>query len=337
MEKDTVDTAKTIMNTHKRGPIALKREVYVPSSSDPRTELRKLVREHKALVKSGVAITNMTKDKVARQDFLDDQGNVIRKKGDAMPCLLPSDVQKQYEMMVKEVTNRAADKLKANMLKNLRKIPIYTLFLEKVFGLGEIVSSYLIAEIDIHRSIKPSALRRFCGFAVIDGGLERPAPGAKNRYSKELRTRIYQAFSAMWKNGIGKGKTSKYLKIWADAKHRKMQMAVAGKVDNGRGKKCSAAGYAHSYGWHKAADILIEDLYVVWRAIEGLPVWPSYYAAKLGYEHGGKISVNAPKSLTVDEALELVGDVSGQVYTWSEAERKGVAVDVEEVDAAAEE
>jgi hypothetical protein len=66
-------------------------------------------------------------------------------------------------------------------------------------------------------------------------------------------------------------------------------------------------GHAHSYGWHKAADILIEDLYIVWRTLAGMPVWPSYYAAKLGYEHGGKISVNAPKMLSLDEAKALVG------------------------------
>ncbi len=38
-------------------------------------------------------------------------------------------------------------------------------------------------------------------------------------------------------------------------------------------------------------------------------MWPSYYAAKLGYEHGGKVCVEAPKMITVDEALALVGNV----------------------------
>jgi hypothetical protein len=74
-------------------------------------------------------------------------------------------------------------------------------------------------------------------------------------------------------------------------------------------------GHAHSYGWHKAADILLEDLYVVWRALEALPVWPSYYAAKLGYEHGGApvdkvegyFKNAAPKMLTVEDAKRLVG------------------------------
>lgn len=335
MEKNEVTDAKSIMGTHRSGPKRLKKELPVPSTDDPRAELRKLVREHKALVKSGVAITNMTKDKVARQDFLDAQGNVLRKKGDAMPCLLPDDVQVQYQTMVKEVTQRASDRLESAMSRELKKIPVYNLFLKNVYGVGAVVAAYLVAEIDIHRAVKPSALRRFCGFAIINGRMERPQPGQKNSYSKEMRTRIYQAFSAMWKNGVGRGKTSKYLKVWTDAKHRKMSMAVAGKIESS-GKQCSAAGFAHSYGWHKAADVLLEDLYIVWRALEGLPVWPSYYAAKLGYEHGGKISVNAPKMLTVEEALALVGDVGGVIHTWTEMERKGVEA-AEQIDAAAEE
>lgn len=90
----------------------------------------------------------------------------------------------------------------------------------------------------------------------------------------------------------------------------------------------SARGFAHSYGWHKAADVFLEDLYTVWRAIEGLPVWPAFYAAKLsGYKHAsGKICVDAPTMLTLEEALELVGD---KVYGT-------VDVDLEELDQAAE-
>lgn len=59
--------------------------------------------------------------------------------------------------------------------------------------------------------------------------------------------------------------------------------------------------------------------HIVWRTLEGLEVWPSYYAAKLGYEHGGKISVNAPRKLTVEEAIALVGDFEGHAYDWEKS------------------
>ena len=37
--------------------------------------------------------------------------------------------------------------------------------------------------------------------------------------------------------------------------------------------------------------------------------WPDWYAAKLGYMHGGKIAVREPKMMTYDEAVAAVGDV----------------------------
>ena len=88
------------------------------------------------------------------------------------------------------------------------------------------------------------------------------------------------------------------MQIWNDVKHRELSA--------GRTK-----AHSDSKGWHKAADVFLEDLYIVWRAMEGLDIWPSYYAAKLGYMHGGKISVNAPTRMTVEDALAVVGYVGG--------------------------
>jgi len=65
-------------------------------------------------------------------------------------------------------------------------------------------------------------------------------------------------------------------------------------------------GFAHSKGWHAAADVLVEDMYIVWRAQLGLPVWPDYHAAKLGYSHNGKICVDAPRTMTLEEAKAFV-------------------------------
>ena len=57
-------------------------------------------------------------------------------------------------------------------------------------------------------------------------------------------------------------------------------------------------------GWMKAADLLLLDLYTVWRAIEGLPIWPSYVEGMRGYRHGDDKQIpNAPEILTVEQAL----------------------------------
>jgi hypothetical protein len=84
-------------------------------------------------------------------------------------------------------------------------------------------------------------------------------------------------------------------------------------VDNETGKQIgevrSAKKFIHDAGRRKATDVFLEDLYTIGRTLEGLPVWPSWYAAKLGYKHGGKVCVNAPTELTLEQAKELVGDV----------------------------
>lgn len=300
--EDMIDDIKTVLDTQKR--LVSKRRKH-QATGDPREELKKLVKQHRALIRTSVSITHMASDRTNRET------------GETIPCNLPLDIQEQLKGVAQEAVKKRATHLETAMLQQLRQVPIYDRFLKHVFGVGPVVAAYLVSEIDIHRSVKSSALRRFCGLAVINGRLERRAKGVKSSFSSELRTRLYQMFSSMWKNGRGKGRTCKYLEVWTNSKHRKLQTAVDDKVNNGV-KEVSAQGYAHSYGWHKAADVFIEDLYMVWRALEGLPVWPSYYAAKLGYEHGGKISVNAPKTLTVEEALAVVGEVGGRECKWDD-------------------
>ncbi len=287
-----------------------KRELYIPTYDDPREELRHLVKQHKSLTRSSVAITSMCSDR----EFEQDDGSVEVVKSN-----VPADAREAM-VEVSEVLKKKAGHLESKMLRTLKKIPIYTHFLEGVFGVGAVTSAYLVSEVDIHKATKISNLRRYCGLAVMNGALERPTKGQKLGYNKELRTRLFQAFSSMWK--LRDGRTSKYLTIWSDYIHRMhhsdrvtdAKVDAKGKwsgkiVKDGGDKQVSAAGFVFSTGWHKAADEVIEDLYIVWRALEGLPVWPSYHAAKLGYSHGGKICVNAPKILTLEEAKALVGFV----------------------------
>jgi hypothetical protein len=200
------------------------------------------------------------------------------------------------------------------MTRELKRVDVYQLFLSKVFGCGPVVSSYLIAMIRTDRLNKVSNLRRYCGYACDESGrLERRSGGPKfdpqgvrtegtGTFNDDLRRCIWQMFSAMWKNAAKKsekapyGSTTKYLTRWREAK--------AGALAVGMPK-----GKAHSKGMHKAADLFIEDLYTVLCALTGLPVWPSWYAMKLGFYHGGKVCVNQPKMLSVEEAITLVGNV----------------------------
>lgn len=321
------EVEKAVGPKRPRGKLAklAPKPTYVPSSDDPRTELQRLVRQHRGWTRKSVSILQMASDRT----------NHVT--GDPIICDLPDDRRADFKR-VHDALKRDAGELEKSMTKELRKLPIFTEFLSKVFGFGPVVCAYLIAEIDIRRAEKISNLRRYCGLAVINGRLERPKAGQKNAYNKEVRTRLYQAFGSMWKNAAKKsadapyGKTTKYLDVWKNYKHRMLhserydaekntliefQTSERASVDAIHGERTSLAfrkgakKVIHSTGWHKSADVFLEDLYTVWRAIEGLPVWPSYYAAKLGFAHGGKISVNAPRILTLAEALEIVGNPGG--------------------------
>lgn len=281
--------------------------IDIEAHEDPMVELRQLMRQHKNLVKKSVAVEAMVRDR-------------IFKNGDVMTCDIPDDRKNDFRSL-SDVLKDDAKKLESKIEKVLRDIPIYKCFLSKVFGCGTIVAAYLIADIDIRKANKVSNLRRFCGLAVIDGRLERRTPGRKSGYNGELRMRLYQMFSSLWKNAAKRtpetpnGATSKYLEIWRDYKNRMQNSSRYDATKNtliehaGEGVRKGAKSVIHATGWHKAADVFIEDLYIAWRSLEGLPVWPSYNAAKLGYSHGGKVCVNEPRLLTIDEALSTIGDV----------------------------
>jgi hypothetical protein len=282
----------------------------VPHHDDPRDELKRLVKLHNTHIKSSVALHHMGSDRT------------LHETGEVIPCLLPMDgIGGRNELLqMSENQKKAATKLESAMTRELKKLPVYNLFLKNVYGVGPVVAAYLCATINIRRAEKPSQLQRYCGLAVIDGHFERRSGGPKydpkgnlteatGTFNQELRTRIFQAFSSMWRTkGTG---SSKYIDIWENTRARDLLKANdKGKIES-NGKEVSAKGHAFQKGWHVAAQLFAYDLYLVWRAIEGLPSWTTWYDWARGYEHGrGPLPrENAPRMLTVEQALEIVGYV----------------------------
>jgi len=60
--------------------------------------------------------------------------------------------------------------------------------------------------------------------------------------------------------------------------------------------------------WRVGAQLFLEHLYIVWRTLEGLEVWPGYHEAMRRYAHMTHEPVeNKPERLTLEEALRRVG------------------------------
>lgn len=309
---------------------------YVPTHEDPIVELRALVRRHAAIVKTSVSLTNQSSDRVIREGD---------RKGEKIPCSLSEDVAK----MVKETAKRAskdAKSLEPLIEKTLRQIPIYTLFLKHVFGMGPVVAGYLVANVKIDLARRPSNLIRYCGNAIdpATGRLERrggapKAIGGTGTYNAEIRTRLWQFMCAAMKNSYKHsakaphGVSSRYLDAWRGALIGEAERKHAGTQAN-------AKTVPFFKGRMVATDLFLHDLYIVWRSLMGLEVWPSWHSARVtGRRHGdGAPVVNEPEVWTVEQALAFVGDVGSRPLSQPAVPFKELSIisdDPDDIDLAA--
>jgi hypothetical protein len=301
-------------------------EVLYPDN--PRAELKRLVKMHAALTRAAVATHHMGSDRKK----VDESGAIT----ETIPCLLPAPQQDALKACSAGLSAEARRLAGTAMKDQYRQLPIYQTFLSHIYGFSSgVCVSYLCGTIDIRRAEKPSHLIRYCGLGIDSktGALERRVsppkyawngeydPNRGGTYNAVMRTRIYQAFTTMWKNSRGTERTatSKYLDIWHNKKARVLlsERVKDGKIslliprvtkEGKRITEVSAQGFAHSVGWHTAASVFLYDLYLMWRSLEGLPVWLSYYEWARGREHNGPPieRENKPRMMTVDQVLKYI-------------------------------
>ena len=299
---------RTAPNPTKLAKRLGKRRAPEPVASDsPSIELRRIVHVHRTLLRDATAIDNMSSDRVWKKKDVD--GNEVKE---TVPCRLPEhnkvDMQATAEKLREE-----AKHLERAMLVQLRQIPVYVEFLSKVKGVGPVTAGYLAAMVRIDRSVKVSQLIRYCGFGTgRDGKSERREGAPKyapdgsvtdgtGTYNDELKIALVMCLKFMRMSCAKERATNRYLKRWDDAKHTALT------IPNARLGRVMRDGEADDKGRRKATDLFLWDLYVMWRTLEGLPVWPDKYAAMRGVMHGGAGCENVPMTLTLDEGREMVG------------------------------
>jgi hypothetical protein len=269
-----------------------KRTEEAPVESDPRSELRRLVRLHKRWTRTAAAWERSVSD-------------VTLRTGEEVKCTLPTSHRQDIARSVKSLRAEASA-LETAMGRQLRTLPVYRHFLKKVLPRGVVMAAYLCAMIDITKCRYVSNLIRYCGNAcsASTGKAERrvasagpKATGGSGTFNDELKSIIYMALCAWWKQARRLG-ANKYIVRWINVRHTRLT----------RGEPKGKAFHA---GRRKATDLFLWDLYLVWRTLEGLPVWPDKYTADRGFAHGSaETRANEGRVFTLDEALALVGDLT---------------------------
>lgn len=206
----------------------------------------------------------------------------------------------EYALVNSYIRTLRTEELQFNdIAKQLEEFPIYTEFLKDVRGCGPALSAIIISYFDIHKAHYPSNMLAYCGIDVAPDGRGR------GRFAEHLVEREY-----VDKNGKDKTRMS----ITFDPFLKTKMVGVLG-----TSFLRSASPYRQAYDGYKnriasrpiqatedklsdlhihrmavryMIKIFIIDLYKKWRALEGLPVAPSYEEAKLGMgeHHQGKVN-----------------------------------------------
>lgn len=180
--------------------------------------------------------------------------------------------------------------------KMLEDIPLYRDYLSSVVGIGPAMGGVIISEIDIHKARYPSSLHMYAGLDVVideeDGHGEGRSKKAhhlidveytnKKGEQKTRKSITYNPFLKSKLIGVlgpsfNKCGNPDYAPLYQDYKHR-LEMH-SNHVEKTK-------GHRHAMAIRYSVKRFLNDLYVKWRTIEGLPVAEPYEVAKLGYKHG---------------------------------------------------
>lgn len=206
--------------------------------------------------------------------------------------------------------------LEKQMADYLESFPIWTKFMKEIKGLGPLMGGVMISEFDIHKAKYVSSMWKYAGVGVINGeGQCRKANHLVdyeyiNREGK-LETKKGITFNPFLKTKLlgvlgpnllkqhgsqlkKDGKGHKYGNVYYNYKNRQIQKREIEimKLSNEENitileaeekiKKTLPDARLHNRSMRYMIKILIQDLYPVWKKIEGLPAMPPYAEAKLG-------------------------------------------------------
>jgi hypothetical protein len=199
--------------------------------------------------------------------------------------------------------------LEKDMLKQLKRFPVYNEFLVKVKGVGPVSAGWIIAEFNIHIADTVSKLWQFSGmnpgmvrgkkrvekkdsysFVVTDKMVrgDKRTPGFVAPFNGRLRV----ALLGVMADGFIKAQNSYAMDYYYPYKNRKENSASEVLHWKSKGKPAAmvpwkdvSKGHRDSAAKRYMIKAFLKDLYVAWRTVEGLPVREPYAEEYLGKKH----------------------------------------------------
>ena len=215
--------------------------------------------------------------------------------------------------MFKEVSDDARKQEKEvekKLIDVLRRMPIYTEYLEGVKGVGTVAAAHICGSFDIYEARTVSKMWQYCGLnpSMVrgkkrverkDGGFDiiitdtmirgdKMTPGFVAPFNKGLRT----ALLGVMADGFIKCQNSYALEYYYPMKARLEQSEntveeirkAGAKAETIEWKEAKAA-HRHRAAMRYMIKMFVKDLYSVWRPMHGLDVRVPYAEEYLGKKH----------------------------------------------------
>ena len=221
----------------------------------------------------------------------------IKKDGEEQNKEFPQVPLKEIPEIVDILDNaRDLENNISKLIKNeLKGIPVYEKFLKKVKGCGYIMSAVLISYIDIEKATNASKIVQYAGLnsgmvlgkkknekgeIVTTGDLVRGDKATKGYllpYNKKLKTKLLGVLADCFI------KSNSQYKVYYD--NYKTRLSNSEAFVNGTNRKWKDEPKAHidRASRRYMVKIFLQDLYGVWRKLEGLEVREPYQKEYLGH------------------------------------------------------
>ena len=191
-------------------------------------------------------------------------------------------------MEIQHESERIENKYKVAMLDYIKTEKVYTEFLEKIRGIGEVLSANLIKEFgDCSRYDNVAKLWSHTGNDVVGGVAEKKRKGVDLHFSPRLRTFTWKISDCLMKSNKGIYRT-----IYNTTKEGQLNREFKkGELLEKYGKPYKketvklSQGHAHNMALRKMRKLFLSHYWSCAREMAGLEVKSPYVEAKLGHKN----------------------------------------------------